>query len=61
MRCLRKLCLIEATLQELAHAGAEWINQYHSARKIVELQLECYRRFPGVATSEEQIASEVAI
>ena len=38
-------------------AGAEWIKRYHSARRIVELQLEIYRRFPGVVTSELQCAS----
>jgi glycosyltransferase involved in cell wall biosynthesis len=58
---LEKIILDRSDLAGVGEAGAEWIKQYHSARKIVELQLESYRRFPGVVTSEEQIASEVGI
>jgi spore maturation protein CgeB len=39
-------------------AGAEWIKRYHSARRIVELQLEIYRKFPGVMIPELQCASQ---
>ena len=36
-------------------------SSYHSAEKIVELQLEIYRKFPGVMTSELQFASEARV
>jgi hypothetical protein len=42
-------------------AGAEWIRRYHSAERIVELQLEIYRKFPGVTTSDLQFASEARV
>jgi glycosyltransferase involved in cell wall biosynthesis len=34
-------------LAGVGDAGAEWIRRYHSAEKIVELQLEIYRSFPA--------------
>jgi glycosyltransferase involved in cell wall biosynthesis len=37
--------------------AAEWVKRYHSARRIVELQLEIYRKFPGVMTSGLESAS----
>jgi glycosyltransferase involved in cell wall biosynthesis len=58
---LEKIILDRSDLAGVGDAGAEWIKQYHSARKIVELQLESYRKFPGIVTSEEQIASQVGI
>jgi glycosyltransferase involved in cell wall biosynthesis len=58
---LEKIILDRSDLAGVGDAGAEWIKQYHSARKIVELQLESYQKFPGVVTSEEQIASQVGI
>jgi hypothetical protein len=39
-------------------AGAEWIKHHHSAKRIVELQLEIYRKFPGVMTSELQLTDQ---
>jgi glycosyltransferase involved in cell wall biosynthesis len=35
-------------LAGVGDAGADWIKRYHSAERIVELQLEIYRKFPGV-------------
>ncbi len=56
---LERIILDRNDLAEVGDAGAEWIKQYHSAERIVELQLEIYRKFPGVTTSELQFASEV--
>jgi glycosyltransferase involved in cell wall biosynthesis len=55
---LERIILDRNDLAGVGDAGAEWIKRYHSAEKIVELQLETYRRFPGVTTSEPQFASE---
>jgi glycosyltransferase involved in cell wall biosynthesis len=60
-KMLEKIILDRNDLARVGDAGAEWIKQYHSARRIVELQLKSYRKFPGVVTSEEQIASQVGI
>ena len=58
---LEKIILDRNDLAGVGDAGAEWIKHYHSARRIVELQLEIYRKFPGVVTSEEQIASQAGV
>jgi glycosyltransferase involved in cell wall biosynthesis len=55
---LERIILDRNDLAGVGDAGAEWIKRYHSAVKIVELQLETYRKFPGVTTSEPQFASE---
>jgi glycosyltransferase involved in cell wall biosynthesis len=56
---LEKIILDRNDLAGVGRAGAEWIKRYHSARRIVELQLGFYRKFPGVAASELQAASQV--
>jgi glycosyltransferase involved in cell wall biosynthesis len=49
---LKRIILDRNDLAGVGDAGAEWIKKYHSAERIVELQLQIYRRFPGVTTSE---------
>jgi glycosyltransferase involved in cell wall biosynthesis len=58
---LERIILDRNDLAGVGDAGAEWIKQYHSAERIVELQLEIYRKFPGVTTSELQFASEARV
>lgn len=55
---LERIILDRSDLAGVGDTGAEWIRHYHSAERIVELQLETYRKFPGVTTSELQLASE---
>jgi glycosyltransferase involved in cell wall biosynthesis len=58
---LERIILDRNDLAGVGDAGAEWIKKYHSAERIVELQLEIYRKFPGVATSELEFASEARV
>jgi glycosyltransferase involved in cell wall biosynthesis len=58
---LERIILDRNDLAGVGDAGAEWIKRYHSAERIVELQLEIYRKFPGVTTSELQFASEARV
>jgi glycosyltransferase involved in cell wall biosynthesis len=58
---LERIVLDRNDLAGVGDAGAEWIKHYHSARKIVELQLEIYRKFPGVIPSELQFASQALV
>ena len=60
-RCLRQIILDRSDLAGVGDAGAEWIKRHHSAQRIVELQLEIYRKFSGVMTSELQFASEARV
>jgi glycosyltransferase involved in cell wall biosynthesis len=55
---LEKIILDRNDLARVGDAGAEWIKNHHSAERIVELQLETYRKFPGLPTSEVQFASQ---
>jgi glycosyltransferase involved in cell wall biosynthesis len=55
---LEKIILDRNDHAGVGDAGAEWIGKYHSAERIVELQLEIYRKFPGLMTSELQFASQ---
>jgi hypothetical protein len=58
---LQRIILDRNDLAGVGDAGAEWIKQYHSAERIVELQLEIYRKFPGATASELQFASEARV
>jgi glycosyltransferase involved in cell wall biosynthesis len=58
---LERIILDRNDLAGVGDAGAEWIRKYHSAERIVELQLEIYRKFPGMATSRLQPASEARV
>jgi glycosyltransferase involved in cell wall biosynthesis len=58
---LEKIILDRTDRAGIGRAGAEWIEHYHSARKIVQLQLESYRKFLGVATSELQFAQRAPV
>jgi glycosyltransferase involved in cell wall biosynthesis len=58
---LERIVLDRNDLAGVGDAGAEWIKHYHSARKIVELQLEIYRKFPGVIPSELQFATQALV
>jgi glycosyltransferase involved in cell wall biosynthesis len=55
---LEQIILDRNDLAGVGDAGAEWIGKYHSAERIVELQLEIYRKFPGLMTSQLQFASQ---
>jgi glycosyltransferase involved in cell wall biosynthesis len=56
---LERIILDRNDLAGVGDAGAEWIKHHHSAERIVELQLEIYRKFPGVMPSELHFASRV--
>jgi glycosyltransferase involved in cell wall biosynthesis len=58
---LERIILDRNDLAAVGEAGAEWIKKYHSAERIVELQLDIYRKFPGVTTSELEFASEARV
>jgi glycosyltransferase involved in cell wall biosynthesis len=55
---LEKIILDRNDLAGVGDAGAEWIKNHHSAERIIELQLETYRKFPGLLASELQFASQ---
>jgi glycosyl transferase family 1 len=58
---LETIILDRSDLAGVGRAGAEWIKYHHSAKKIVELQLDSYRKFPGLPTSELHLASQVKV
>jgi glycosyltransferase involved in cell wall biosynthesis len=55
---LEKIILDRSDHAGVGDAGADWIGKYHSANRIVELQLEIYREFLGLKTSELQFVSQ---
>jgi glycosyltransferase involved in cell wall biosynthesis len=58
---LERIILDRNDLAGVGDAGAEWIRHYHSAKRIVELQLEIYRKFPGVMIPELPLASQASV
>jgi glycosyltransferase involved in cell wall biosynthesis len=58
---LEKIILDRDDLGGVGDAGAEWIKNHHSAKRIVELQLEIYRSFPGIPTSEFRFGSQAQV
>jgi glycosyltransferase involved in cell wall biosynthesis len=58
-RMLEQIVLDRDDLAGVGEAGAEWIRNHHSAERVVQLQLEIYRKFPGVPALEPQLASQV--
>jgi glycosyltransferase involved in cell wall biosynthesis len=55
---LERIILDRKDHSGVGDAGADWIGKYHSAERIVELQLEIYRKFPGLMTSGFQFTSQ---